>query len=867
MSEDERITVGAVSAGDGGAVDLPVVELLTGRGFVTGKSGSGKSNTASVVAEKLLDGGYGLLIVDIDGEYYGLKEEYEILHVGADEECDIQVGPQHAEKIAQLALEKHVPIILDVSSFLDESEANELLTEVARHLFAKEKKLKQPFLLVVEEVHEYLPEGGGLDECGRMLIKVAKRGRKHGLGMCGISQRPADVKKDFITQCDWLVWHRLTWQNDTKVVRRILGSDYADGVEELNDGEGYLMTDWDEHVRQVQFQRKRTFDAGATPGLDDFERPELKSVSDDLVSDLERITEEQRARESRIKELERELKDRELRIEELETELEEARDLSEMAEQFSRAMMAHATGRPFREDVTGYQASLEESSNRTAAGPADDDTVASDEDRWREAVTGATDGAATDGDGPAGATDDATTDGDGPAGATDGAATGDEGREDGTPPDEHARPRPEADGSMTGGDDEGFEPAYEPWPDEEDLLAADGTDGVDAVVDESAGGSALAGEPPGGDATAGAGHAEGTDAPGGDATAEADGGADILVPGDESEAATGAADWDGSFDDTGGGDILVPGQAASGGSAGGDTAPESGGDSSTEAGDEPDTEAGGSGGDIIVPGEDDGDSAGPSPAGDEGAAEDVAAERETGPSGGDDIIVPGETDTDPDETDTDPDESDADPDGPTTDGADGGEEAPRANAGADADADGDGSGSGGGDIVVPGEDPITGDGSADEPDGGTADAAPGRGERQTEPGSDGADTTDTSFAERDDPEFERPVVREVRETVESLDPLARGMLAYYRSNGPASPVDAQVAAGGDGDRTRAYGRNRSLREAGLVAHAGRGRYGYALRSRIDEAHDGRLAAAALDAAVERVEAAFLDRSDAPWPGA
>ncbi|MEF8905916.1 MAG: LAGLIDADG family homing endonuclease, partial [Haloarculaceae archaeon] len=43
MSDDERITVGAVSAGDGGAVDLPVVELLTGRGFVTGKSGSGKS--------------------------------------------------------------------------------------------------------------------------------------------------------------------------------------------------------------------------------------------------------------------------------------------------------------------------------------------------------------------------------------------------------------------------------------------------------------------------------------------------------------------------------------------------------------------------------------------------------------------------------------------------------------------------------------------------------------------------------------------------------------------------------------------------------------------------------------------------------
>lgn len=56
--------------------------------------------------------------------------------------------------------------------------------------------------MLVEEIHEYIPEGSGLDECGRALIKIAKRGRKRGLGLAGMSQRPADVKKDFITQCD-----------------------------------------------------------------------------------------------------------------------------------------------------------------------------------------------------------------------------------------------------------------------------------------------------------------------------------------------------------------------------------------------------------------------------------------------------------------------------------------------------------------------------------------------------------------------------------------------------------------------------------------------------------------------------------------
>ena len=299
------------------------------------------SNTASVVAEKLLDNGFGLLIVDIDGEYYGLKEAYEILHVGGDEECDIQVTEEHSDKIASLALEQNVPIILDISSFLDEEKAESLLTEVARALFAKAKKQKQPFLLLVEECHEWIPEKGGMGEVGKMLIKIGKRGRKHGLGIVGISQRPADVKKDYITQCDWLVWHRLTWNNDTKVVGRILDSQYADAVEDLDDGEAFMMTHWAEQVRRVQFHRKQTFDAGATPGLDDFERPELKSVSEDLVSELATISEETQATENRMQELREELDRKNSRIAELETELQDARDLQRMAEQFTDALLGH----------------------------------------------------------------------------------------------------------------------------------------------------------------------------------------------------------------------------------------------------------------------------------------------------------------------------------------------------------------------------------------------------------------------------------------------------------------------------------------------------------------------------------------------
>lgn len=50
MTNDKRIAID-----EDGDVTLPVVEVLTGRAFLTGKSGAGKSNSASVVAEELED--------------------------------------------------------------------------------------------------------------------------------------------------------------------------------------------------------------------------------------------------------------------------------------------------------------------------------------------------------------------------------------------------------------------------------------------------------------------------------------------------------------------------------------------------------------------------------------------------------------------------------------------------------------------------------------------------------------------------------------------------------------------------------------------------------------------------------------------
>jgi len=310
-----------------------------------------------------LTAAHPLLIVDVDGEYWGLKEEYEVLHVGATEECDLQVGAEHAGKIADLALEQRVPIILDVSGYVDGDDADALVEAVGRELFAREQQALQPFLLIVEEIHEYLPQQGSPGETGEVLTRIAKRGRKRGLGIAGFSQRPADVDKAFITQADCLVWHRLTWDNDTDVVKRVVGAEYADAVSDLRDGEAFVQNDWDDvDVQQVQFRRKRTFDAGATPGLDDVDRPELKSIDEDLVDELEEISEQHERRQDRVAQLEATIEEKDDRIQALEDELEDARDLQRLGEAFVDAAQSSDDA-----ELEAEQQELLEEKNETIA--------------------------------------------------------------------------------------------------------------------------------------------------------------------------------------------------------------------------------------------------------------------------------------------------------------------------------------------------------------------------------------------------------------------------------------------------------------------------------------------------------------------
>ena len=75
-------------------------EVFVGRSVaVLGITGSGKTNTAAVLIEELLTQGLPMTIVDIEGEYWGLKESYDLLIVGRSEHAELEIGPENAAQL------------------------------------------------------------------------------------------------------------------------------------------------------------------------------------------------------------------------------------------------------------------------------------------------------------------------------------------------------------------------------------------------------------------------------------------------------------------------------------------------------------------------------------------------------------------------------------------------------------------------------------------------------------------------------------------------------------------------------------------------------------------------------------------------
>ncbi len=92
-----------------------------------------------------------------------------------------------------------------------------------------------PFLLVYEEAHNYIPqsEGARYGSVKKAIERIAKEGRKYGISLMIVSQRPSEISETVFSQCNNFVAMRLTNPTDQRYVKRLLPDDLGAITEAL----------------------------------------------------------------------------------------------------------------------------------------------------------------------------------------------------------------------------------------------------------------------------------------------------------------------------------------------------------------------------------------------------------------------------------------------------------------------------------------------------------------------------------------------------------------------------------------------------------------------------------------------------------
>ncbi len=131
--------------------------------------------------------------------------------------------------IKQLTGDGPQPRIVDLSGVPNEV-AGVSSAVIARTLFnlkiwqIQSERESDPVLLVCEEAHRYVPNRGEAqyEAAQEAIRRIAKEGRKYGVGLLLVSQRPSEVEATVLSQCNSWIVLRITNDADREHVRSIL---------------------------------------------------------------------------------------------------------------------------------------------------------------------------------------------------------------------------------------------------------------------------------------------------------------------------------------------------------------------------------------------------------------------------------------------------------------------------------------------------------------------------------------------------------------------------------------------------------------------------------------------------------------------
>lgn len=129
-----------------------------------------------------------------------------------------------------------------------------IVSLVARVTFSVQQwtpsELRHPIALLCDEAHLYMPQRNMAESADDISLdifeRIAKEGRKYGVSLVVISQRPSEVNKTMLSQCSNFVSMRLTNAEDQGVIKRLLPDSlggFSDILPTLDTGEALVVGD------------------------------------------------------------------------------------------------------------------------------------------------------------------------------------------------------------------------------------------------------------------------------------------------------------------------------------------------------------------------------------------------------------------------------------------------------------------------------------------------------------------------------------------------------------------------------------------------------------------------------------------------
>lgn len=246
------------------------------------KKGAGKTYTSAVMIEEMLKARkYPCVTIDPLGVYWGLRSSSD----GASEGLPVLIaGGKHGDLpleesagavIADLVIGEQTSAVLDLSALGSKAAENRFMLTFLERLY---RRNESPVHLIVDEADMFAPQKPRKDDSGPKLLglmeDIVRRGRAKGIGITLISQRPAVLNKNVLTQVDCLIVLRLVAPQDQDAlldwVERHAEVSQADAfmksLAALPTGTAWVWSpEWLEVFQQVKIRQRETFDSSRTP--------------------------------------------------------------------------------------------------------------------------------------------------------------------------------------------------------------------------------------------------------------------------------------------------------------------------------------------------------------------------------------------------------------------------------------------------------------------------------------------------------------------------------------------------------------------------------------------------------------------------